>query len=51
MLRQMHDKRVREMADKPLRQAQLVILEILKCIDVICKKHSIKYLLDAGTLL
>lgn len=47
----MYDKRVREKADNPLIQAQLVMLEILKSIDLICQKHSIKYWLDAGTLL
>lgn len=38
-------------ADTPLRQAQLVMLRILKIFDAICKKHNLKYWLDAGTLL
>ena len=34
-----------------LRQAQLVMLRILRVFDAICKKHSLTYWLDAGTLL
>lgn len=34
-----------------LRAAQLRMLEILKEIDKICKKHSITYWLDGGTML
>lgn len=34
-----------------LRKAQLRMLEILKAVDAICKKHDIEYFLDAGTLL
>lgn len=34
-----------------LRKMQLVELEMLKELDRICRKHSIKYVLDAGTLL
>jgi lipopolysaccharide cholinephosphotransferase len=34
-----------------LREAQMVMFEILKEIDRICKKHQIRYWLDAGTLL
>ena len=34
-----------------LRKAQLKMLEILKAVDVICRKHNIDYWIDAGTLL
>jgi lipopolysaccharide cholinephosphotransferase len=34
-----------------LREIQLQVLEILKLIDSICKKHNINYWLDFGTLL
>lgn len=34
-----------------LRRAQLVMLRLLKIFDHICKKHGLKYWLDAGTLL
>ncbi len=34
-----------------LRDIQLLSLEMLKCIDKICKKHNITYWLDFGTLL
>ncbi len=34
-----------------LRKAQLRILEILKVVDGICRKHQIDYWLDAGSLL
>lgn len=34
-----------------LRNSQMVMLSILKEIDVLCKKHNIKYFLDGGTLL
>ncbi len=34
-----------------LRKAQLVMLEILKQVDLVCKKHKIDYLLDGGTCL
>ena len=34
-----------------LRKAQLRMLEILKAVDAICRKHQIDYWLDAGTLL
>ena len=36
---------------KILRKAQLVMLEMLVEFDAICKKHSLQYWLDAGTLL
>ncbi|WP_415316474.1 LicD family protein, partial [Clostridium perfringens] len=34
-----------------IREVQLVLLEILKDIDKICREHEIEYFLDAGTLL
>ncbi len=34
-----------------LRDLQLRMLEILKCIDSICEKHNIQYWLSSGTLL
>ncbi len=34
-----------------VRQAQLVMLRMLKIIDHICEKHNISYWLEAGTLL
>ncbi|MDR2835049.1 MAG: LicD family protein [Bacteroidales bacterium] len=34
-----------------LRKAQLRMLEILKTVDVICRKHNITYWLDGGTCL
>lgn len=34
-----------------LRIAQLQMLEILKCVDDICRKHNIPYWLSSGTLL
>lgn len=34
-----------------LRNLQLRMLEILKCIDSICEKHNIRYWLSSGTLL
>ena len=37
--------------DTVLRQAQLVMLRILRVFDAICTKHSLTYWLDAGTLL
>ena len=38
-------------ADTPLRQAQLVMLRLLRIFDAICAKHGLRYGLDAGTLL
>ncbi|MGI5172154.1 LicD family protein [Treponema sp. OMZ 840] len=35
----------------PLRQAQLVMLRLLKIFDAICTKHGLTYWLDGGTLL
>ncbi|WP_282036097.1 LicD family protein [Saccharicrinis aurantiacus] len=46
-----YNKLIRELSDDPLRQAQLVMLEILKVIDQICEKHKLQYWIDAGTLL
>lgn len=37
--------------DSTLRKAQLQMLDILKCIDKICRKHNIHYWLSSGTLL
>ena len=34
-----------------LRDAQIIMLNILKEIDKICKKHNLIYFLDGGTLL
>ena len=34
-----------------LRNAQLRMLEILKCVDQICRKHNLKYWLTCATLL
>ena len=39
------------MGDVDLRKLQLTELDILLEIDRICKKHDIRYFLDAGTLL
>ena len=35
---------------KELRQAQLIMLEMLVEFDAICQKHNLKYWLDSGTL-
>lgn len=37
--------------DTPLRQAQLVMLRLLKAFHAICEDHGFRYWLDAGTLL
>ena len=34
-----------------IRDAQIIMLNILKEIDKICKKHNLIYFLDGGTLL
>ncbi len=34
-----------------LREAQLIMLDMLIEFDVICKKHQLRYWLDSGTLL
>ena len=36
---------------KVLREAQLIMLDMLVEFDAICKKHNLKYWLDSGTLL
>ena len=36
---------------KVLREAQLIMLEMLVEFDAICKKHNLQYWLDSGTLL
>jgi len=36
---------------KDLRKAQLIMLEMLKEFDAICKKHQLQYWLDSGSLL
>lgn len=36
---------------KTLRQAQLIMLEMLVEFDALCKKHHLRYWLDSGTLL
>jgi len=41
----------RHEGDTKLRQAQLVMLRMLKIVDHICEKHQISYWLEAGTLL
>jgi len=46
-----YDKSVREKGDTKIAQLQLVLMEMLKAIDAICRKHDIKYWLDAGNLL
>ncbi len=42
---------MRDSLSNNLKQAQIVMLRILKVIDHICKKHNIEYWLDGGTLL
>lgn len=37
--------------DLSLRDAQMLMVDILKDVHNICKKHGLKYFLDAGTLL
>lgn len=37
--------------DTPLRQAQLIMLGLLKNFDAICEKHKLTYWLEGGTLL
>jgi lipopolysaccharide cholinephosphotransferase len=41
----------REKGETTLRQCQLVMLRMLKILDYLCTKHSIKYFLTGGTLL
>ena len=40
-----------EMDHKKLKELQNIQYEMLKAVDVICKKHDIKYYLVYGTLL
>jgi lipopolysaccharide cholinephosphotransferase len=40
-----------ERGETALRQAQLVMLRMLKVVDRICKKHNLNYWIDTGTLL
>ncbi len=42
---------IRDDTQSKLRQAQMVMLRILKIVDHICRKHDIEYWLDGGTLL
>ncbi len=49
MLEDLPDDRLR--GDTPLRQAQLVMLRLLKAFHVICERNGLRYWLDAGTLL
>lgn len=51
MTQHIYNIQIRETSNDPLRQSQLVMLEILHVIDAICEKHGIGYWLDAGTLL
>lgn len=46
-----YNKRVREQGETDLEQLHLVLLEMLRVIDAICRKHDIAYWLDAGNLL
>ena len=41
----------RQEGETVLRQAQLVMLRMLKIIDYICRKHDISYWMCSGTLL
>jgi lipopolysaccharide cholinephosphotransferase len=41
----------RSEGDTVLRQAQLVLLRMMKIIDYLCRKHGIRYWLCSGTLL
>jgi lipopolysaccharide cholinephosphotransferase len=45
------DTRLENQKLSELRQAQLIILRILKIVDYICNKHNIGYWLHGGTLL
>ena len=46
-----YDKTIREKGKTDLEQLHLVLLEMLKVIDNICRRHNIEYWLDAGNLL
>jgi len=39
------------MNESSLKKAQMIMLDILTEVDIICQKHNIKYWLDSGTLL
>ena len=39
------------MDQQTLRKVQMILLEMLKDIDQVCKKHDIQYFLDSGTLI
>ncbi|HHU57146.1 MAG TPA: LicD family protein, partial [Bacteroidales bacterium] len=41
----------RGLGTTPLRQAQLVMLRLLRITDAICKRHGLRYWLCSGTLL
>lgn len=41
----------RNEVDNPLRQAQLVMLRLLRIVDYICRENDLRYWLDSGTLL
>lgn len=45
------NKALKEYTERNLRDCQLKQLHILKCFDLICKKHGLKYWLDGGSLL
>lgn len=47
----MSDDRYSDYEDLSLREAQLLMTQILKDIAEICDRHNIKYFLDAGTLI
>ncbi len=49
MKKQFPDQRLE--GETPLRQAQLVMLRLLKTFHVICEEQGLRYWLDAGTLL
>ncbi len=46
-----YNKRVRENGQTSIEQAHLVMLEMLKVVDAICRAHQLSYWVDAGTLL
>lgn len=46
-----YDKKARERGETELEQLHIVLLEILKVVDDICRRHKLTYWLDAGNLL
>lgn len=46
-----YDKTVREKGDTDIEKLQLILLEMLRVIDDICRRNDIEYWLDAGNLL